>query len=111
MTPGLKPGRLCGKIPRRGYFANSGRGGQEAVVRPVVCFGLLFAATCAWGAEGAKDAPPKDPSAADLLAVQGRWEREEPSGNPYRRAVKEVKGQEEVVTYYKADGSVWRAHR
>jgi uncharacterized protein (TIGR03067 family) len=80
-------------------------------VRPVVCFGLLFAAACACGAGGAKDAAPKDPSAADLLAVQGRWEREEPSGNPYRRAVKEVKGQEEVVTYYKADGSVWRAHR
>jgi uncharacterized protein (TIGR03067 family) len=74
---------------------------------------LVLVAACAWGADGAKDAAQKDPSEADLLAVQGRWEREEPSGsaNPYRRAIKEVKGQEEVVTYYKPDGTVWRAHR
>jgi uncharacterized protein (TIGR03067 family) len=74
---------------------------------------VLVAAACAYAADGAKDSAPKEPSDADLLAVQGRWERVEPAGssNPYRRAVKEVKGQEEVVTYYKADGSVWRAHR
>jgi uncharacterized protein (TIGR03067 family) len=97
----------------RGHLIQSGRVGQEAAVRAVVFVGLLIAAACPFGADGAKDAAPKDPSQADLLAVQGRWERQEPSGstNPYRRAVKEVKGQEEVVTYYKADGTVWRAHR
>lgn len=49
----------------------------------------------------------------DLLEVQGKWEREEPQGSnaPYQRVVKEVKGNEETVTHYRADGSVWRAHR
>ena len=52
----------------------------------------------------------KDP---DLLQVQGRWERHEPAGSsaPYRRAVKEITGNEEFLTYYRPDGTVWRAHR
>ena len=63
------------------------------------------------------EAPPaaedKKISEGDLLQVQGRWEREAPPGSdlPYRTAVKEVAGQEEVVTYFKADGAVWRSHR
>lgn len=56
---------------------------------------------------------PADPAAQDLVQVLGKWEREEPQGSdaPYRRSVKEVKANEEVVTYYRADGTVWRAHR
>jgi uncharacterized protein (TIGR03067 family) len=99
---------------KEGHFAKSGRVDQEEVVRPVFWMGLLLCMSArALGADAKNPPAPKDKSDADLLAVQGKWEREEPSGstNPYRRAVKEVKGQEEVVTYYKADGSVWRAHR
>ena len=58
---------------------------------------------------------PAGPSAEaqDLQDVQGKWEREEPqgSGAPYQRVTKEVKGNEEIVTYYRSDGSVWRSHR
>ena len=59
------------------------------------------------------DAASTDPATQDLMRVQGKWEREEPQGSPapYRNAVKEVKGNEELVTYYRPDGSVWRAHR
>lgn len=57
---------------------------------------------------GVADAPGRQ----DLLAVQGRWEREEGSpGAPYRHVVKEVMGNEEVVVYYRPDGTIWRAHR
>ena len=52
------------------------------------------------------------PAESDLLQVQGKWERDAPNGAyPYRTAVKEVTGEEEVLTYFKADGSVWRRHR
>lgn len=67
------------------------------------------------GAEPAKpSAPAADAAlAADLLQVQGKWEREVAanSGLLYRRAVKDIKGSEEVLTYYRADGTVWREHR
>ena len=65
-------------------------------------------------ASGKPSAPAADAAlAADLLQVQGKWEREMPanSGLPYRRALKDIKGSEEVLTYYRADGTVWRAHR
>ena len=54
----------------------------------------------------------RGPDEHDLLALQGRWERDEPkdSAAPYRRMVKDVKGNAEVVAYYRADGSLWRAH-
>jgi uncharacterized protein (TIGR03067 family) len=90
-----------------------------AVVLCLACAAARAAATPDRAAAAA-DAPakPSAPAAdaaleADLLQVQGKWEREMPanSGIPYRRALKDVKGSEEVLTYYRADGSVWRAHR
>ena len=59
------------------------------------------------------NSPADSTAERDLLEVQGRWEREEPAGSgaAYRRVVKEVKGNEESVAYYREDGSVWRAHR
>ena len=95
--------------------------------RSLVWAALLAAFSLAGGvavlpAEPSGDARAIAPGAApgrgstderDLLSVQGKWEREEPAGSgaPYRRVVKEVKGSEEFVTYYAADGSVWRSHR
>ena len=110
-----------------------GKAGNWTSTAAAVVFGL----TCAAGAvaagpasaaaspghpgaaEAAKPSAPAAPPAADaalqadLLQVQGKWERDvgPHSGLPYRLAVKDVKGSEEVVTYFRADGSVWRAHR
>ena len=73
-----------------------------------------LATTALGGAPGTTDIADATKAAeSDLLQVQGRWEREEPpnSDAPYRSAVKEVSGEEEIVTYYRADGSVWRSHR
>jgi uncharacterized protein (TIGR03067 family) len=76
-----------------------------------VLAGLVLLAAAAWAS------PQVDRTAGaqdeqDLLAVQGKWEREELTpAAPYRRAVKEVKGNEEVVAYYRSDGTLWRAHR
>jgi uncharacterized protein (TIGR03067 family) len=62
--------------------------------------------------EAPAPAPALSTAEADLLEVQGRWEREAPNaGYPYRTAIKEVSGEEEILTYYKADKSVWRRHR
>jgi uncharacterized protein (TIGR03067 family) len=72
----------------------------------------LAAAALSFAAEPPKTKPGAA-EAQDLLDVQGRWEREEPqgAGTPYQRVIKEVKGNEEVVTYYRSDGSLWRTHR
>ncbi|HZN64473.1 MAG TPA: TIGR03067 domain-containing protein [Tepidisphaeraceae bacterium] len=80
---------------------------------PAFVAALLLYAAGAFLAARPAPAAAADTPAEDLLAVQGKWEREEPPGSdaPYRRVVKEVKGNEEVVTYYRADGSVWRSHR
>jgi uncharacterized protein (TIGR03067 family) len=76
---------------------------------------LLAAAVAAvLGAAGpAKSTTGPAADAADLFEVQGTWQREEPEGTdaPYQRVIKEVKGNEEVVTYYRADGSIWRSQR
>jgi uncharacterized protein (TIGR03067 family) len=62
--------------------------------------------------EASTPSPALSTAEADLLQVQGRWERDAPGpAYPYRTAVKEVTGEEEVLTYYKADASVWRSHR
>ena len=91
-----------------------------AVVLGVTCAAAARVAAAPERADPGADATakPSAPAAdaaleADLLQVQGKWEREVPlAGNPpYRRAVKDIKGSEEVLTYYRADGSVWRAHR
>lgn len=62
--------------------------------------------------EASSPSPAPSTAQADLLQVQGRWEREAPNPSlPYHTAVKEVTGEEEVLSYYKADKSVWRRHR
>ena len=100
-----------------------GKAGNWTSTAAAVVLGLACAAPVAAapdralaGADtpGKSSAPAADAAlAADLLQVQGKWERDAGanSGLPYRRAIKDIKGSEEVLTYYRADGTVWRAHR
>ena len=73
----------------------------------------MAGAVASGAAEPGKSTADPAAEAQDLLDVQGRWEREEPQGGgaPYQRVTKEVKGNEEIVTYNRPDGSVWRSHR
>jgi uncharacterized protein (TIGR03067 family) len=84
--------------------------------RTLAC-ALLLSLSCLTGAPAAA-APPADSSAGaeaskDLRTVQGLWEREEPADSKasYRRATKDVRGNEETVTYYDARGDIVRRHK
>ena len=84
---------------------------NKSIVIPAIV--ALAWAALLLAAEPGKTAAGGATEVQDLLEVQGKWEREEPEGGgaPYQRVVKEVKGNEEVVTYYRPDGSLWRTHR
>lgn len=95
---------------------------------PVVSITFLLAAIASAGCSPTASAPkqeaavkpevkppatqPNNQLANDLRRIQGTWEREvRPEEKvPYTRVVKQVEGNRERVTYYNADGSVWRAH-
>jgi|GEM_PF-2145608 hypothetical protein len=55
---------------------------------------------------------PKTPVEMDLAAVQGRWERPmtDNNGNAVGRAVKEIKGEIETISYFDAAGRLFHAH-
>jgi len=111
---------LAARQYHRGSASRAG-GSEGGMVRRQIRFNSIVvpallavaAAAASLAADSAKPATGPSAEAQDLQDVQGRWEREEQqgSGAPYQRVTKEVKGNEEVVTYYRSDGTVWRSHR
>ena len=80
--------------------------------RSITLLALCVFATSTVPAKAADEKAPQG-SQAQEAEVQGRWEREEPEGSDasYKRATKEVKGNQETVTYFDADGKVVRQHK
>lgn len=68
------------------------------------------AAPAAARAEGRPGSPG---ASADLVHVQGTWEREVlgESEGPVRRVRKQIEGNKEMVTYFDKDGKVVRQHK
>ena len=91
---------------------------RSPVRRATVLVGLVLGATCwiALPARSQEDAPPGKARSVeqDLEALQGRWERKLLGGDQSARkgearAVKEIKGNKETVTYYDDAGKPVRA--
>ena len=85
-------------------------------MRQYILSGLLVFAgmwlTATAQAQQGKGAADSDPLAADLTALQGKWEsRDKQMLVPAAvRTVKEIKGSKEVVTYFGSSEEVLRIH-
>lgn len=86
-----------------------------APFRPIALslLALGVIATTTVAQDVAHEGKASQPSEGQLAEVQGRWERVEPEGSEasYKRATKEIKGNQETVTYFDADGKVVRQHK
>jgi uncharacterized protein (TIGR03067 family) len=93
---------------------------KEAVMDQIIDSGRrsflsqsLLAAAAACGAAPAAFAIDTNSPEEDLQVVQGVWERKVPpeAYGDFRRAVKDVHGSQETVTYYDDGGAVVRTHQ
>jgi hypothetical protein len=91
---------------------------RSPIYSVVVAVALVIAAACRVAAPArSQEEPPPTKSRTvvqDLESLQGRWERKLPGGDDSARkgearAVKEIKGNKETVTYYDDAGKAVRA--
>jgi hypothetical protein len=79
--------------------------------RTIVRVAVLGCCCLLAGAAGRDErAQPVDPTAADLQAMQGIWQREYRTPQGIIRVEKTVSGERDLVTEYDADGKVIHAH-